>query len=86
MDQKFNEIFKTCQEHYNNRNYQKALELGLQLVKSNVSNEYLYQMITNIYYINNEHSYEICICMLCNAYVRVTNRNIKFTTNYSICT
>ena len=56
MDQKFNEIFKTCQEHYNNRNYQKALELGLQLVKSNVSNEYLYQMITNIYYINKDYN------------------------------
>jgi len=54
MDQKLNEIFKICQEHYNNRNYLKALELGLQLVKSNVSNEYLYQMITNIYYLNKD--------------------------------
>jgi len=54
MDQKLNEILKTCHDYYNNRNYQKALELGLQLVKSNVSNEYLYQMITNIYYLNKD--------------------------------
>jgi predicted O-linked N-acetylglucosamine transferase (SPINDLY family) len=55
MQQKLNEIFKTCKEYYDNKNYLKALELGLQLVKSNVSNEYLYQMITNIYYLNKNY-------------------------------
>ena len=40
MDQKLNEIYKTCKEFYNNKNYQKALELGLELVKNKVSNDY----------------------------------------------
>lgn len=76
MDQKFNEIFKTCQEHYNNKNYQKALELGLQLVKSNVSNEYLYQMITNIYYINKDYNNAIKFSELCiNKYDNQENDN-----------
>ena len=55
MDQKLNEIYKTCKEFYNNKNYQKALELGLELVKNKVSNEYLYQMIINIYYLNKDY-------------------------------
>jgi hypothetical protein len=65
MDQKLNEIYKTCKEFYNNKNYQKALELGLELVKNKVSNEYLYQMITNIYYLNKDYDNAIKFSELC---------------------
>lgn len=58
MDQKikeFNKIFDNMKELYNENNYVKALELGLYLVQNEVINEYLYQMITNIYYINKDY-------------------------------
>lgn len=55
MQQKLNEIFNNLKELYNNKNYNKAMELALELVKNNIANEYLYQMITNMYYINKDY-------------------------------
>ena len=55
MQQKLNEIFNNVKELYNNKNYNKAMELALELVKNNIANEYLYQMITNMYYINKDY-------------------------------
>jgi len=51
----YNKIFDNMKEQYDNKNYTKALELGLDLVKNQVLNELLYQMITNIYYINKDY-------------------------------
>lgn len=51
----YTEIFIKVKEYYENKNYNKAMELALELVKNNVANEFLYQMITNMYYINKNY-------------------------------
>lgn len=55
MQQKYNEIFNNVKQFYDNKNYKKAMELALELFKNNIANEYLYQMITNMYYINRDY-------------------------------
>ena len=61
----YTEIFEKIKEHFENKNYDKAFELAKELVEKNISNEYLYQMITTIYYINKDYEKAIKFSELC---------------------
>ncbi len=50
-----NELFEKVKENFENKNYDKALQLAQELLLQNVSNEYLYQMITSIYFNNKDY-------------------------------
>lgn len=51
----YNDLFEKVKEHFEKKNYEISLELAKELLQKNVSNEYLYQMITSIYFINKDY-------------------------------
>ena len=49
------DLFEKIKENFEKKNYEKTLELAQELLLKNVSNEYLYQMISSIYFNNKEY-------------------------------
>ena len=50
-----NELFEKVKENYEQKNFDKSLELAQELIKKNISSEYLYQIIISIYFNNKDY-------------------------------